>query len=334
MSELQLGLLAIGALLVAGVFAYNRYQERSAQRSAQANFRSGHQDTLPEPSGRREPTLAPPMPPAVPVARSEPGAAALPDPGVDYVVDVSFATAQSAGTLAEAWKPNEHRFAGQVLLAVSGGGASWRRLQAGDALSIDALRAGLQLVTRSRTVNDVQLIEFRAAIETLAGATGGTVQAPEIRQAAETAKSLEQFCDEADIQVVVHIAMSEGEALPRERVDAAVRTRNGFTPDEEGRYLLRDSEGNTLYVLSVSEGAVSLALDVPRVPDFPRVFRSMAGFARDLARDLGGTLVDDNRRALDERALQAIAAQLDTVRGEFDARRIAPGSPAALRLFS
>jgi hypothetical protein len=332
MSDLQLGLLAIGVLLVAGVFAYNRYQERAAHHSAHEKLRSAPPDALLEPAGRKEPSLAPPMPPAVAVARTEPDQGALPDPIIDYVVDLSFATPQSAGTLAEAWKPNEHRFAGQVLLAVSGGGASWRRLHAGDALPVESLRAGLQLVTRTRTVNDAQLIEFRAAVETLAGATGGSVQAPELRQAAETARSLEQFCDDADLQVVIHVAAAEGAGLQRERVAAALK--NGFTPEENGRYVLRDSEANTLYVLAASEGAVSLTLDVPRVRDFPRVFRSMASFAKDLARDLGGTLVDDNRRPLDERALQAIAARLDTVRGTFEAHGIASGSAAALRLFS
>lgn len=333
MSELQLGLLAIGVLLVAGVFAYNRYQERSAERTARQAFRSGHADALADPPpGRKEPSLAPQMPPAVPVPRGEPGAAGLPDASVDYVVDLAFPTAQSASMLAEAWKPNEHRFAGQVLLAISGGGASWRRLHAADPLPAEALRAGLQLVTRTRTVNDVQLIEFRTAVETLAGATGGSVQAPEIRQAVEAARGLEQFCDEADIQVVIHIVAAGGAGFRAEHVSAALR--GGFTPGEDGHYLLRDGEGNTLYALDASEGAVSLTLDVPRVADFPRVFRSMMSFAKDLARDLGGTLVDDNRRALDERALQAIAAQLDTVRERFDARGVRSGSAAASRLFS
>ncbi len=46
MTELQLGLLAIGAVVVAGVFAYNRMQERRAQREAQRSFASGHEDVL------------------------------------------------------------------------------------------------------------------------------------------------------------------------------------------------------------------------------------------------------------------------------------------------
>jgi hypothetical protein len=338
MSELQLGLLAIGALLVAGVLAYNRYQEKAAQRTAERKFRSAHADVLLEPqTPRREPTLPAQKPPAAAPVRAEADAGALPDPSIDYVIDLSFEAPQQSSVLAEQWKPNEHRYAGQALLASSGGGGSWRRLHAGDPLPVESLRAGLQLVTRSRIANDAQLIEFRAAVETLAGATGASIRAAEIRQATETARELERFCDDADLQVVIHVAPGDG-GLLSEQVRAAA-TRAGFAAGEDGRFTLRDGDGNLLYALEPADAAagvsgVSLTLEVPRVADFPRVFRSMAGFAAELAREAGGTLVDDNRNALDERALQAIAAQLDAVRAQFDARGIVPGSPSALRLFS
>jgi hypothetical protein len=44
--------------------------------------------------------------------------------------------------------------------------------------------------------------------------------------------------------------------------------------------------------------------------------------------------VDDNGSPLDERAVAAIAQQLDAVRARLEARGIPPGSPAALRLYS
>ena len=46
MSELQIGLLAIGALVVAAVLIYNRVQEARARREAEQAFRSGHDDVL------------------------------------------------------------------------------------------------------------------------------------------------------------------------------------------------------------------------------------------------------------------------------------------------
>jgi hypothetical protein len=45
-------------------------------------------------------------------------------------------------------------------------------------------------------------------------------------------------------------------------------------------------------------------------------------------------MVDDNGNALDERAVEAIALQLDAVGARLEAQGLPPGSPAALRLFS
>ena len=60
----------------------------------------------------------------------------------------------------------------------------------------------------------------------------------------------------------------------------------------------------------------------------------MARLAHQLSSALGGSMVDDNGNALDERAVAAIAQQLDAVCARLEAQGIAPGSPAALRLFS
>ena len=60
----------------------------------------------------------------------------------------------------------------------------------------------------------------------------------------------------------------------------------------------------------------------------------MARLAHQLAAVLGGSLVDDNGKPLDEHAIAAIAAQLDAVSTRLAAQGVAPGSPAALRLFS
>jgi FtsZ-interacting cell division protein ZipA len=97
-------------------------------------------------------------------------------------------------------------------------------------------------------------------------------------------------------------------------------------------YALSSREGERLDAAQIA--GVSLTLDVPRVPDLPRAFQSMARFATHLAASTDGRLVDDNGSPLDERALAAIGAQLDAVRGEFDAKGIATGSASALRLFS
>ena len=46
MSELQIGLLALGALAVAGVLAFNKWQEMRARRDGEKRFGSAHDDVL------------------------------------------------------------------------------------------------------------------------------------------------------------------------------------------------------------------------------------------------------------------------------------------------
>ena len=347
MSELQLGLLAIGVLLVVGVFAYNRRQESVARRAAERSFRgSASEDAL----LRTEPPPSAAVPPERPVhatTRVPPGsAAALPDPHVDYIVELSFPSVRAASELVQQWKANEHRYATRAIFACDGGGAGWRRLSVDDLAPVESLRAGLQLVTREGPVSEAELIEFRAAVETLAAATGATVSAPEIRHAAETARALDHFCEDADIQVVVHVVGAGEDGLQGARIRATAE-ESGLELEEDGRLALRDHDNRLLYALGPSEGqgvettldaarlaGVSLTLDVPRAPDLSRTFQSMARFATHLAAALDGRLVDDNGNPLDERALAAIGAQLDAVRGEFEAKGIATGSASALRLFS
>jgi len=58
MTDLQIGLLVIGAAAVAGVLVYNRLQERATRRQAERAFGSQHADVLLDaPPERREPTL-------------------------------------------------------------------------------------------------------------------------------------------------------------------------------------------------------------------------------------------------------------------------------------
>lgn len=346
MSDLQLGLLVIGAIVVVGVFAYNRRQEGAARRAAEGSFHSAHPDVLMEPRAERiEPVLAETHRVAARAAASSP--AALPDPRIDYVMELSFSAPVAASALLEHWKSYEHRYAARAILACSEDGTAWHRLAPGGSSGASACRAGLQLVTRDGAVGEAELIEFRSAVETLAAATGAGVHAPEVKQAVDTARELDRFCADSDIQVVFHVTAPASDAFAGTKI-RAVAEASGLVLEEDGRFALRNDADQVLFNLGARDGSrfaaatikdaapagLSLSLDVPRVPDLGRSFQTMAGFARQLTTVLGGSLVDDNGNSLDDRAVAAISAQLDAVRGAFEARGIATGSAEALRLFS
>ena len=338
MSEFQTGLLAIGALVVAGVLIYNHIHESRAKRTAERSFRSGHDDVLLEhPVAAHRAGKGPVHSGDVPEEAQQlsahsalPQENAQPDPVVDYIVEFVSEHPLTQNALREPWNAIERRHARRALLTGSGDGRSWR--------------AGLQLVSRDGAVGETDLIEFRSAVETLAASVGATVSAPEMRAAVEAARALDDFCAESDIQVIVHVT---GGPFAGTKIRAAAEA-NGLALEAEGRFAMRDDEQRMLYSLGAKDGAafsaatmrdaapqaLSLTLDVTRAPDTRRSFESMARLAHQLAALLGGRIVDDNGNALDDRALAAIAQQLDSVRARLEAHGVTPGSPTALRLFS
>jgi FtsZ-interacting cell division protein ZipA len=99
MNDLQLSLLAIGAVIIAGVYAYNRIQERHFRRNAEEKLKSSHADVLmggfptarPLPVERVEPVIGQPVvaeAPEVPDVPEAPVAEPIPQPEPEAVEPV------------------------------------------------------------------------------------------------------------------------------------------------------------------------------------------------------------------------------------------------------
>jgi hypothetical protein len=186
-TDLQIGLLVIGAAAVAGVLVYNRVQERAIRRQAEQAFGSQHPDVLlgapPErsqPAERREPTFG-----AEPQATAKPSSPA--DPRIDYVVEVR---GTSAGAIRPEWPALQRRFARRAVLSEAGGKSA---------------QAALQMVSRNGVVSEADLVEFRAQVESLAAAHGGQVSAPPMREALAAAQTLDRVCADVDVQIALHV---------------------------------------------------------------------------------------------------------------------------------
>jgi FtsZ-interacting cell division protein ZipA len=359
MSEFQTSLLAIGALVVAGVLGYNKWQEHRARKAADQVFRSDYPDAL---VGEALDEKRPAMAAMESARRIEPGTVAaqqtfsdLPkvaeavarvskDPGADYVVEVAGEHQVDVSQLREKWSAVELRFARRALLEVLLDG-QWGALPPGG--HCPRVRASLQLVTRGGVVSEAELLEFRSEVETLASRLGLSASSPEMRRALEAARHLDQVCAAADIQIAFHVVSLPGEAFSGTKLRAAAEA-SGLAIDPEGRFSLADDRGRELFNLSDRSGArflaagmkdsapqaLTLCMDVPRAPETHRTFEAMARFAKTLANLLGGSVVDDNEQPLDERSVAAIGAQLAMVRASLEAEGIVPGSALALRLFS
>ncbi|MBE0622010.1 MAG: ZipA [Burkholderiales bacterium] len=348
MSELQLGLLGIGALVVAGVLIYNKLQEARLKRQSEAAFGSEHDDVLlgsKAPARRTagsqeriEPTLSP--------APAETSAASgTLDAGIDFIATLEASSAVAGETVSAAIvdcaaKPSK---------AVGWEGynaqtASWEPLAAaGEYLQV---RAGLQLADRNGAASQQDLSDFSAMTQAVAAAMGANCALAEAAAALQRAQQLDALCADVDVQIGLNL-IARGGALSGTRIRAFAEAQ-GFALERDGRFCRRDEAGIELYSLRNTEPpafspegmktlttkGLTLLFDVARAPGGIVAFDHFVGFTRALADALSAGIVDDNRRPLDDAALAKIRAQLQALYASMEQQGIPAGSPLALRLFA
>src|SRR2546422_698944 len=96
MGELQFGLIAIGTLVVAGVFFYNKWQEGRYRRQAEAAFGARHEDVLLRSGGGETPAtgwpgaerIEPVLAPFAPASESAEASRQILSEAVDFIVPV------------------------------------------------------------------------------------------------------------------------------------------------------------------------------------------------------------------------------------------------------
>jgi hypothetical protein len=357
MSELQIGLLFIGVVVIAGVVLYNRIQESRFRRRAEAGFGQDGGDALLEAPGaapvdRIEPLLSPAGAESEPttLGRVEPvgmpmgnGADTEPSP-IDYIIQVNgvqVITRDALQRLLEALDGLGKRV--QVLASAAPG--AWAPV-ASAASGVTRVRIALQLADRRGHVTQDDLFAFQSLVTQWAQNIAGAIDAPDLAPYAQVAKDLDQFCADVDVVVGLNVVAATGEPFSGFKVRNCAEAV-GFRMDESA-FRYADPHGMTLFSLENMQSGpldpdriktstingVTLLLDVPRLTDGVAAFDQMVHTGKNLADGLGGALVDDNRTAVTEAGLEQIRNQLRRIYGEMQARGIAAGSRTALRLFS
>jgi hypothetical protein len=349
MGELQFGLIAIGALVVAGVFLYNKWQEQRYQRNAEAAFSSRHEDVLMRAGGAAAPAPAP--------ERIEPRLSTLadaPEPeasqrqvlmeSVDFIIPIEAAEDVPGASVLDAAGAALDRCPRSVHLeGFDEKLAAWELVDPDRSYS--KMRAGLQLVDRRGAADENEVAAFGAAIEEAAASLGMLATVPDATQALARASELDRFCGDVDIRIAVHLVNDET-PFPGTKLEAVAKAA-GFELDEpDGKFRCRDAAGRVVCALAnqepipfkvdsleaLSTHGVTLELDVPRTPH--GAFSAFREAAERLAKQLNARIVDDNRQPVGANAFQVIASQLQAVHAAMEARGIDPGGTLALRLFS
>ncbi len=361
MSDLQISLLGIGAVVIVCVLLYNHYQQRRLHRRLNEAFGELRQDALIDasptavPRSRIEPQMdkrqSTPTSAAAgasqPVTPGPPPSVADIDDVIDCVATLSSDVPLSSAQVAEA------------LSCVTACGRTWRaagcnaatgrweevnRAVTGQYLR---LRLALQLANRGGPLSAVQLATFNDGLNMLATRFSASVQLPDVDKVLADAHSLDAFCVDVDVAIGINVVTAEDEGFAGARVRALVESE-GFKLEHDGVFHLEDAHDNTLLTLSNQEATpflpesisgmntrgVTLLLDVPRVGDAEGALQRMFELGRSLSVTLKGRLVDDNRATLTAASMDKISQQLKDIHAAMNARGIVPGSPRALRLFS
>jgi hypothetical protein len=350
MSDLQLALLGVGVVVIAGVVAYNALQERRARQRAEKAFGGDHADVLLE--ARREPTLGElpeearveptmgRMETAAPASSPERDSAAA---GPDAVLSERIDTV--ATILAGDPVPHEaleglldtlqaHTTPVHVEGMVEG---RWQPVEGIARPGWRELRAGLQLASRSGPVAEEEIAAFDEAIANFAASVNAVSQREAPSEAAARSRELDRFCADADIEVAVNVVGQFGATFALARVKA-LALEHGLSETGSGELVKRASDGSTEVSVrrfdrpgvrpdaSYATG-LTLGLDLPHVADPSEAFNAMVGFAGIVCATLGGEMVDDNRKPLTPPGIAAIRRQLE-------AHGIPAGGALARRLFA
>ena len=363
MSDLQLGLIVIGVVVIVAVLAFNRWQERQLRRRVEDTFAAmgpGGFESAPGDSAdeRIEPTIERSQADAAAAAADPTPAGATatsivaaggdeaPSP-IDYVCVLQSATqipherltaflhsATAVGkrVTLEAWLPEA---------------GLWTELPLARARPVTQLRVSLQLADRAGPANRVQLSTMRDLVRQLAQHVDAQCECPEIDTAAQAAVELDQFCAAVDVSISCHIVPRSDAGLSGTKVRGLLES-SGYGLEPDGKFRLYADDGTVLLIAADARGeaftperlrteslaGLTLSLDVPRAPAAGRLFDRMLETARHLAQALDAIVVDDNRRPLTDAGLGVIRQQVRAVQAAMDARGITAGSPTAARLFS
>ena len=352
MGDLQISLLVIGALVVAGVYLFNLRQERQFRQRVEKAFAKDRPDVLlggtpVEPARRVEPSLALDAAAASPAAPLAAVAAdVVIDPVIDYVVEVNLPAATAGAGLRDELRALMAE-SNKLVLAEGYAADSGDWVDAGGGSAFSRLRFALQMSNRAGCVTQNQLATFRDAVAKWGGERNGEVKFLDAEAAHAMAVQLDRFCADVDIAIGINVVSSDGSPFTGARI-RALAEQNALRLEADGVFYARGANGEVLYTLDNHEPmpfvpeqmralhtrGVTFLLDVPRVASALATLDAMLAVARAFAAEIGGMLVDDNRARLSDSAIAAIRRQLEGILAKMEAGRIPAGGARALRLFA
>ena len=364
MSDLQLSLLLLGAVLVTGIFIYGKWQERKHRHAAEQAFNLGHADVLLEPGAaaeRIEPKFEP-----VPGEEEEPerparretgepdqtGASenALPslpviDAAIDCIVGLESVEPVAAADLLMTFSESRSLLT-KPCHWLGLFESKWDLLTDASQGHYTQLRAAIQLADRNGPIAEAELNSFLNCAQLIARKFGATISLPKRSSILTQATELDRLCVEVDVQIGINIISRDAGGWERALLIKAIQNA-GMRQQADYTFHAVNKEDRAIFILSgveqvslssgnseaMNTSQVTLVLEVPCVSEGGMAFDGMIAVARQLVEHLGGRMVDDKRNPLDDGALKIIRAKIIEFQQGMAQRGIPAGGELALRLF-
>lgn len=368
MTDLQISLIGVGIAIVAGVVAYNKWQEYRAKKHVERAFSDPVDDILigadqaDNGGARREPVLDGSM-----ISNEASGSAdngqrhplqeetgatdnvimtRMPEMPVDDLIELPIVLNLEESLRAEKILPHLQslRYTGNKSVRFLGipdgddiSGKNWQTIVSGN--SYRHLKACVQLANRNGALNEIEYSELLMRLRQIADAIGADPEVPEMADVIEKARQLYQFVADHDAKLGISIR-SNGAPWQMVMLKTALE-KQGFESRPDGQFVMKDREnGEILFSLltnelSASETATRLTLlmDVPCVAQEKDGFRQMVQCGKALCIRLDGALIDDGNQILTDQFLDEISGQVNDFYREMQELSVPAGSVRALRLF-
>jgi hypothetical protein len=358
MSDLQLALLVLAAVLLVALYGYGKWQERRALKRMDESLRGGLGDPLLDqpaadaapvraPAQRIEPRLSLPAdaPPVAAQAEAQPPLAAAglssewnEDPLIDCVLELRCAHAIDGVTVFDAALPLSRLALPLPVFLVAWDARTQQWVRPDRFGFYSELLVAVQMANRRHALDDIDASRFIAAVQQVALALDADFDAPDVGRIVALARDLQRRCAQFDVQIGLTLE-AQGAAWDGQALRAAAEHVGLVQVDDARWQRFAQGEGGAVPLFAMHCAArpahrIALEMDVPLVAPSAAPLQALFAGAEQLAERLGARIVDDNGRPIHPGSMPAIAAQLERLYAEMRAADIEPGSPRAQRLYA
>lgn len=218
-----------------------------------------------------------------------------------------------------------------IRIEIDGGRGRWISLQSGTM--VGCLRCSVLLANRQGPLNAVELSDFFASMESLAGQIGAHFAPPDMNQVLRQARELDAVAAKLDTQVDLGVEASE--PITPTRLAAIARKLDLFDRGS-GRFACVAEGGELLYTMTAgaTTDMIAFVLDVPRTGQAHEPWRSMVACASSCAHLVAGRVVDGAGRGMSVGMIDSVKQQIDRRYRELADAGLKAGEPATLRVFN